>query len=203
MSPENTIKECLLYYPKLFGNRADVMGHLFLTIGNGYSWVNGELVEDCIGEDKGGLSIESGLNQLVYRIKDYIGDLMFDSLIEHELRKFIKLGKVLEEETLEDLMDSLSGKVISNVIRLIENDIKPMVRFEETYKEPLRLVKTQVLYPLYDSSKIMCIPSDITSEWKSCIIEFLNYLRTSQESAVCDYREKYSTEIESIWKKLS
>lgn len=203
MSPENTIKECLLYYPNLFGNRADVMNHLFLTIGNGYSWVNGELVENCIGKDKGSLSIESGLDQLVDYIKDYIGDLMFDSLIEHELRKFIKLGKVLEEETLEDLVDSLSGGVISRVIRLIENDIKPMVRFEETYKEPLRLVKTQVLYPLFDSSKIMCIPSDITSEWKSCIIEFLNYLRTSRESAVCDYREKYSTEIESIWKKLS
>ena len=203
MSPENTIKECLLYHPNLFGNRADVMGYLFLTIGNGYSWVNGELVEDCIGKDKGGLSIESGLNQLIYCIKDYIGDLMFDSLIEYELRKFIKLGKVFDEETLEDLVDSLGGKVISKVIRLIENDIKPMVRFEETYKEPLRLVKTQVLFPLYDSSKIMCIPSDITSEWKSCIIEFLNYIRTSQESAVCDYRKKYSTEIESIWKKLN
>jgi hypothetical protein len=42
--PETTIRRSLWRYPSLFANRADVLYHLFCIIGNGYDWVNGELV---------------------------------------------------------------------------------------------------------------------------------------------------------------
>lgn len=47
MNVELTIQEMFDSYPTLFKERADCLDHLFLVIGNGYEWVNGELVEDC------------------------------------------------------------------------------------------------------------------------------------------------------------
>ncbi len=44
MTPNDTIRELLLEYPSLFKSRGDVLHHLFCVIGNGYEWVDGELV---------------------------------------------------------------------------------------------------------------------------------------------------------------
>lgn len=49
MKVELTIQEMFDNYPTLFKERSDCLNHLFCVIGNGYDWVNGELVED--GED--------------------------------------------------------------------------------------------------------------------------------------------------------
>ena len=45
MTSRDTIKYCIMNYPAIFSNVADVMDHLFLTVGNGYEWVNGELID--------------------------------------------------------------------------------------------------------------------------------------------------------------
>ena len=45
MTLEDTIFEALYYYPTLFQKRIDVLVHLFLTVGNGLEWVDGELVD--------------------------------------------------------------------------------------------------------------------------------------------------------------
>ena len=45
MKFELTIQEMFDNYPTLFKDRADCLNHLFCVIGNGYDWVNGELVE--------------------------------------------------------------------------------------------------------------------------------------------------------------
>lgn len=45
MKVELTIQEMFDNYPTLFKDRADCLNHLFCVIGNGYDWVNGELVE--------------------------------------------------------------------------------------------------------------------------------------------------------------
>lgn len=44
MTPNETIRRGLYYFPSLYKSRADVLHHLFLVIGNGYEWVDGELV---------------------------------------------------------------------------------------------------------------------------------------------------------------
>ena len=46
MTLELTIQKMFNDYPSLFKERADCLNHLFCTIGNGYYWENGELV-DC------------------------------------------------------------------------------------------------------------------------------------------------------------
>lgn len=44
MNLEKTIQACFDYYPELFQRREQVLDQLFCTIGNGYEWVNGELI---------------------------------------------------------------------------------------------------------------------------------------------------------------
>lgn len=46
MNVELTIQSMFDDYPTLFKDRADCLNHLFCVIGNGYEWINGELVED-------------------------------------------------------------------------------------------------------------------------------------------------------------
>lgn len=48
MNVELTIQEMFDSCPTLFKERADCLDQLFLVIGNGYEWINGELVE-CSG----------------------------------------------------------------------------------------------------------------------------------------------------------
>lgn len=47
MNVELTIQDCFDNYPGLFKERADVLNHLFCVIGNGYKWIDGELVDIC------------------------------------------------------------------------------------------------------------------------------------------------------------
>ncbi len=50
MRLEQALLEAFHYYPTLFQKRMDVMNHMFLTLGNGSEWKNGEIVEnscDC------------------------------------------------------------------------------------------------------------------------------------------------------------
>lgn len=44
MTAENTLQWMMDFYSDLFPTRQRCLDHLFCTIGNGYEWVNGELV---------------------------------------------------------------------------------------------------------------------------------------------------------------
>lgn len=45
MKAENTLQIMMDFHGSLFYTRQKCLDHLFLTIGNGYEWKNGELVE--------------------------------------------------------------------------------------------------------------------------------------------------------------
>ena len=46
MRAEDTLQFVADFYPSIFPTRKHCLNHLFCTIGNGYRWVKGELVED-------------------------------------------------------------------------------------------------------------------------------------------------------------
>ena len=51
MTAENTLQWMMDFYSDLFPTRQRGLDHLFCTIGNGYEWVNGELVcEDFLSK---------------------------------------------------------------------------------------------------------------------------------------------------------
>ena len=49
MRAEDTLQFMADFYPSIFPTRKHCLNHLFCTVGNGYRWVKGELVE---GDDK-------------------------------------------------------------------------------------------------------------------------------------------------------
>lgn len=64
MTLEQTIKQMVERYPMLFMHRAAALDHLFCVIGNGYEWIDGELVdkypEDVVSDEeleRGGLTL--------------------------------------------------------------------------------------------------------------------------------------------------
>ena len=46
MTAENTLQWMMDFYPDLFPTRKHCLDHLFCVIGNGFEWVNGELVDN-------------------------------------------------------------------------------------------------------------------------------------------------------------
>ena len=46
MRAEDTLQYMADFYPELFPTRKHALNQLFCVIGNGYDWVNGELVDD-------------------------------------------------------------------------------------------------------------------------------------------------------------
>lgn len=44
MNVKDTLNYCLLVYPSIFENKWDVYHHWFAVNGNGYDWIDGELV---------------------------------------------------------------------------------------------------------------------------------------------------------------
>jgi len=45
MTAENTIQWMMDFYPELYPTRKHCLNQLFCVIGNGYKWINGELVD--------------------------------------------------------------------------------------------------------------------------------------------------------------
>lgn len=53
MTLEEEIQTMFDQYPSLFQERRDALNHLFCTIGNGYDWVDGELLPISTKNEKG------------------------------------------------------------------------------------------------------------------------------------------------------
>jgi hypothetical protein len=79
---KETVRRMLIQWPMLFRNKSDCFNHLFLTIGNGYEWVDGCLVDrfadpnddqphwsDETGESNSGLV--SGIPEIEERLKQH------------------------------------------------------------------------------------------------------------------------------------
>ena len=55
-----TVRRMLIQYPSLFKDKGDCFSHLFLTIGNGYDWTDGCLVDRFSTDDEPRWADESG-----------------------------------------------------------------------------------------------------------------------------------------------
>lgn len=66
MDARSTIRKSLLIYPELFKNKWSVCHHLFVVIGNGFKWVDGELVCDDLNENIN--TIEDAID---YKLKSF------------------------------------------------------------------------------------------------------------------------------------
>lgn len=107
MTVKDTVREALLKYPSIEVNSLDVYNHLFCAIGNGYDWVDGELVDTCkqgknILKETDAISfvtnreldsIKNKLNYYFYMKEKHPEDIEDDSIYSKDLEKDIEHAK--------------------------------------------------------------------------------------------------------------
>ena len=195
MNLKDSVINSMREYPSISGNKLDVYDHLFLTIGNGYDWVNGELIETS-NEKPNVISIEDAIDNLFndeYRI-DLTTDRMFFYIGELE-----KEEKVVKESLQYDLKRYAQDvKTIINAEKLVNQslfEIEPIICLEGLEPEC-------TLYPLSNYSKIMNIPDDIKPDWLNGIKELMNYLLNSEFPSVVEYRTTYKNELNQVVERI-
>ena len=146
MNLKDSVINSMREYPSISGNKLDVYDHLFLTNGNGYDWVNGELIEPS-NEKPNVISIEEAIDKLFndeFRI-DLITDRMFFYIGELN-----KEEKVVKESLQYDLVRYAQDvKTIVNAEKAVNQslfEIEPIISLDGLEPECF-------LYPLCEYSK--------------------------------------------------
>lgn len=167
-SVRDTIFQMLTRYPSLFGNRADCFVQLFLTNGNGYDWVDGELID-------------------VFEFVKFAPDFKDE---EEEIRK------EKEKDSFdwdEEHYNHTRLRVRRNNTRIqfaIDNIDLMMNESLMFYSESRR-----VHYSGWDFCPLMAVPEDVKDDWKEAVLECMSSLHPFiyQVLPYCD-RDKDSLE---------
>lgn len=195
MTVKDTLKDMILTYPRIFNSKLSLYNHLFLTVGNGYVWFNGELCDrynDGI-MTKGFIndyqiiekSIENVLND------DFSYDLMESYLdICEETKSIIEYFKNFNKNSLKQI------KTILNTNNIINENLDDSLIKE--YDEYIGMKEYQILYPLSEFSAILNIPDNIKEDWKKAIKEFYDFIITSQDENIIKYKEENSDLLNTI-----
>ena len=174
MTIKDTIKSMIITYPRIFPTKLSIYNHLFLTNGNGYEWIDGELVSKDDIED---FTIENGL------------DILFNDEFQYEL-----LSNYLEiTSDKEDIINYFKRRNKEKF-----ELAKVIVNYEKIINEKLYLTDEEELYPLCKYAKILNIPDNIKDDWKDAIKEFVYFIMTSEENKIIIYRNQYINKLSEI-----
>lgn len=209
MKVKDAVKASLMLYPTIQKTKLDVYEHMFLVIGNGYDWVNGELVAEkrvpTVQE-----AIEKELND------NFQYDLIRDHNVSWNLNEFAievqEEGELIDESTKDSITEKYAQKITDRFKKHIETknrNIQIILNAKKIAEEELHYVEdpetterakfvneTKELYPLSERySYLLNTPDDIKYDWRDAIIEFCDYLLTSEEDIVVNYRGEYKDSI--------
>jgi hypothetical protein len=195
MNLKDSVINSMREYPSISENKLDVYDHLFLTNGNGYDWVNGELIEKY-NEKPNIISIEEAIDKLFN--DDYRIELTTDRMFFY-IGELNKDEKVVKESLQYDLKRYAQNvKTIINAEKAVNQslfEIEPIISLEGLEPECF-------LYPLCEYSKIMNIPNDIKSDWLDGIKELMDYLLNSDFPSVVEYRTTYKNELNQVVERI-
>lgn len=169
MTPEKTIKKMMMLHPSVNDKRLKCLDHLFLVIGNGYKWENGELVGDITLTENETEWREIGIKNMFDMFTDIYVETSFGEKSEY--------------------FDVYKGSMKRGLERLKNNIISTLPEQFEKKINNMDMPNNFDLYPLCEYSKIMNIPNDITDEWKECVREFYNFLKESDNEKIVKWRE--------------
>lgn len=162
MNYEQTLKIMFNSYPSLFVNEADCINQLFFIIGNGYSWIDGELVGED-GDPK---------------------DIIFNAQQNHL--------KFLKEMFIEETNRGFDGFYYQKQIELYEENDVEKIRQKEIekrfsyiddgeggdcwFKTPSG--KLGLVISISEYSKIMTVPVDVTPDWLKASFKVIEMTKT-------------------------
>lgn len=98
MTVETTLQDMFDGFPSLFSNRQECFDHLFMTVGCGYDWMFGQLVES--GQYNKEIHDEDYLNPKVVKAKQSIKNIKKKNKIDKELYEFNRM-EALEEDGID------------------------------------------------------------------------------------------------------
>jgi hypothetical protein len=184
MTFKDTVKSSMMQFPRIFDNRLDVYCHLFLTVGNGYFWIDGELV--CPGDKI--LTVGEAIKLQYESEENDINDFA-DELLDKECVKKLIVSR--QQRTLH---------FIDNIMHIDDKMNEPFVVYEGEVED---IFKQTIISPLYSYSKIMNIPNDVKQDWKDAIREFYDFLMTSETETVTKWRIDNNDELSILKEKLT
>ena len=190
MTLQNNIRESLLYYPGIFDNALDVLHHMYCVIGNGYKWVNGELVE-CSGREMS-ISVKDAID---YHIATKLSSEKINSCIDFAIvlldidknnPDFDKLSKALSDKLSNDLtgiinmtLDIEHRASDFSIATLSEYPDSFTCKVREKNKDSARKkMFTWHLYPLCEYSKICTIPDDVKDDYLAGAEKMIEFIKT-------------------------
>lgn len=171
MTVELTIQEMFDKYPTLFKERADCLNHLFCTIGNGYHWKDGELID------------------IFYELSESEKNLLISRLIDGKAFQYNKLSlraesqhyetKRIAEGWYEDYCGRYSDEDIEKIKDIRQKTIMKLPD-DVYYKEPERKKRWSFYINIPGQERIdFCekyaylfnYPDDIKPDWLAALNE--------------------------------
>lgn len=173
MTHEETMRLYILKYPLISSTNGEIQTHMFITIGNGLRWENGELVS-CYGDDT---EVETEKT-----VKDYIFD-MLDSY-KKESNPWNILCRRNPSVFIEYIKKQIS--TILDCETILKQ--KPEVYFDSVSDRSFLYISRY--------SKIYDLPDEITGDWFDAVISFISHLEPyisydpEQAGFISEIREK-------------
>ena len=185
-------------YPTVEHNRLSVLNHLFLVIGNGYEWKNGELVEIGVKQTKA--TIEKAILKIVTR------GLKVDSLKNWfeiaEVHREINEGN--EDDKYKFVSDSICRDIKKDIVLTfdIENRMKDMTPYSDFERFPFKF------YPICEYSELCNLPDNIKPDWFAAAKEIYEFvvanpqlIRDEDKKLYDEWLPKIKNRIEELEKK--
>lgn len=186
MKLEETIQFLYDFYPGLYSNRKQALDQMFCVNGNGFNWVNGQLVIDrgipedvvlILGEDG---KAKRNEERLQAKKQDYKEDFRESQLWEQKI--LMKKGTSLEEAeeafpTNDMYLDSFAEKMISLRANLSKHEF----------------------YPLSEYSKLFQLPANIQEDWLEGAKETIALLKEEGFGGEPDSWNEWQREEHAIW----
>jgi hypothetical protein len=151
MQLDQTILTSVRFYPTISQTREVVLNHLFFTIGNGYEWVDGELV----GDDHEFVGVDP---------------------VEHQVEWARKFAR---DQSIKDVDDYVMRR-LAQVLPIIETAEERVAtrwyphEFEYPFEEETFPYNSSFIYPICEYSRVHTVPNDVQDDWLLGAVEAIN-----------------------------
>ena len=170
----DTVKHIMATYPSVNENVFDVYNHLFLAIGNGFDWVDGELVSDTLSKTSSISCTDKLLTNLISRIK-----------------------------IISDVKESLRNNLIDKTFENYKNVLSTITQIESSICNMSVPTESQFTFDeLNEFSALANLPDNIKSDWLCAAKRFIDLIKSHKDIIKDDYilLDKIDERISNLYK---
>lgn len=155
-----------MLYSTLYKSRLDVDDHLFAVCGNGFEWIQGELVEEELSVP---LSKIDAMEKCILRSKE----------IEHIVKLELIGWKLNNNDEDEDSrLVSFAEHMVSDVHKKLKEECEYIKSVDSSYKKYKHVPHIYErgdwkIYPICEYSKLVTFPDDIKPDWAKALYKFV------------------------------